>query len=109
MEKMISWQAMVGWFEISRSNPLTLLFYFIIFVCYINLQMNKVEQWRSVWLVTPRTWVRSQVLTPFPYLFSTNVRMQIQRGRRTIHLQDQAVHVANGFNQGFRSQEQDAP
>ena len=45
MEKMISWQAMVGWFESSRAEaPLTLVS-FIIFVSCLIIKTRELVQW----------------------------------------------------------------
>ena len=69
MEKTMQWQAMIGSFKSSREKDTNALFYFIIFVCYLIYRKRVWFNWLGMCLVTFRTWVRSQVPTPFILFF----------------------------------------
>ena len=80
----------------------------MLFVRYLIYKARLMAQWWSVALVTPRTWVRSQVLTPLSYYFFFNNYLQCQCWRCIIRLQNQTSTRPNGDDQWPQSEEHDA-
>ena len=79
-------KALVGWFENSREKGTNALFYFIIIVCYLIYRKRKWSSWQGIWLMTFRTWVRSQVPPPLSLYFSFKcIPMQFQHKESIIH------------------------
>ena len=106
---MISWQAMVGWFEISRSNPLTLSFYLILFVCCITYKTRNMAQWYRHTLVTFMTWVRAPGLHSFPYIFPLNIFVcNFNTGCPSCTYKIQLSTRPKAFHQWPQSEEHDA-
>ena len=90
MEKMISWQAMVGWFKFSRSDPLTLLFSFIIFVSCLIIKTRELVQWQGICAGNIHDLGSSPRFSLSQYYFPINNHMQVQCCCTIIHLPNQA-------------------
>ena len=69
----------IGLFEIRALDPLTRLFFFLLFICYNMLTCVSWFSWQALIALTSKTWVRAPGLRYSSYYFSTGIHVRFQR------------------------------